>query len=317
MNSFLSVQNIHKQGSDGVVVSNASFDLNKKTKLGIAGETGSGKTTLMKIAAGSAQASSGKVYFKNEEVEGLDFKLLPGHPGIAYLSQHFELLNNYKVQELLDWANKLEDEEAQKIYKLCKVEHLIKRKTNELSGGEKQRIALAKLLVGKPELLILDEPYSNLDAIHKDILKKVVEGVSEHLDITIIMVSHDAHDLLSWADEIMLMQHGVIIQKDNPENIYYNPVNEYAASLFGRFNKLNATLLKAFGIDEENQNTFYRPNRFKINTENNGLPAIVSNVLFLGNHYETEVKTAYGRLYITTVKKFDAGDNVFIRMNNA
>lgn len=313
--SLLSVQNVSKNGRDGGVLHNISLSLDANTRLGIVGETGSGKTTLLKIIGGHAQATSGKVFFNDKEVEGIDYKLLPGHPGIAYLSQHFELLNNYRVEELLDWANKLDEGEAEKIYKLCKIEHLLKRRTDELSGGEKQRIALARLLVGNPKLLLLDEPFSNLDNIHKAILKKVIDGVSEYLDITIIMVSHDTQDMLSWADEIIILQGGNIIQKDKPYIIYNEPVNDYTAALFGKFNKLNAAQLTALGkIQHGESKLYYRPNVFIINTNEKGLHATISNVLFFGNYYEVEVKTAYGRIFIYSGEAFTTGTNVFISL---
>ena len=172
--NFLEVKEIAKQKDEKWILKNTSFDIKQFNKVAIAGETGSGKSTLLKIIAGLIQPDNGTVYFKNERVLGPEEHLIPGHKGVAYLSQHFELRNNYRVEEILEIANKMPLPEAEAIFEVCRITHLLKRKTDQLSGGEKQRIATARLLITKPQLLLLDEPYSNLDAIHKNILKSVI-----------------------------------------------------------------------------------------------------------------------------------------------
>lgn len=194
---FLEINNISKIQDGKWVVDDVSFSQAPFQKMAIAGETGSGKSTLLKMIAGLIQPDKGMIYFKDKHVLGPDYKLIPGHKDIAYLSQHFELRNSYRVEELLSYANKLTDEMANAIFEVCMINHLVKRKTDQLSGGERQRIAIARLLIGSPELLILDEPYSNLDLIHKNILKNVIREIGESLNITCLMVSHDPTDILS------------------------------------------------------------------------------------------------------------------------
>ncbi len=230
--SFLKVEGISKRQAESFIVKDISFTQRASQKMAIAGETGSGKTTLLKIIAGLVQPDAGTVFFENLPVDGPDYQLIPGHPSIGYLSQHYELKNNYRVEELLEYANKLSLADAQALYDVCRIDHLVKRRTDQLSGGEKQRIALARLLVGSPKLLLLDEPYSNLDPIHKNILKSVITDISERLSVTCLLTSHDPMDTLSWADEIIVLKDGIILQKDTPENIYRKPVNEYVAGLF-------------------------------------------------------------------------------------
>ena len=110
-------------------------------------------------------------------------------------------------------------EEAATLFEICQVDHLLKRRTDQLSGGEKQRIALCMLLVKCPKLLVLDEPFSNLDPIHKTVLKTVIEDIGKRLQITCMLTSHDPHDTLSWADEILVMKNGKIIQQGTPRGI--------------------------------------------------------------------------------------------------
>ncbi|HYC87430.1 MAG TPA: ATP-binding cassette domain-containing protein, partial [Chryseosolibacter sp.] len=140
---LLNVSGVSKNGTDGeMVLDHVSFRQQPLQKLAIAGETGSGKTTLLKIIAGLAQPDAGHVLFENARVAGPDEKLVPGHPHIAYLSQHFELPKFLRVEQVLEYANNFVDDEAQTLFEICEISHLLQRKTADLSGGEAQRIAL-------------------------------------------------------------------------------------------------------------------------------------------------------------------------------
>src|SRR6478609_2243964 len=127
--NLLNVASVYRQEGNNMVVKNISFTQDRFQKIAIAGETGSGKSTLLKMIAGLVQPTSGAVYFENERVPGPEEILLPGHPAITYLSQHFELRNNYKVYELLSMANKITDEEANIIYNVCRISNLLNRRT--------------------------------------------------------------------------------------------------------------------------------------------------------------------------------------------
>ena len=214
MTNLLTVSGIQKMGNNGCFVLNdISFRQEAGKRIAIAGETGSGKTTLLKIIAGLTQSDEGDVFFKGIRVKGPLEQLLPGHPKIAYLSQQHELRNHYRVNELREMSSKMDEKKSLEIYKLCQVEPLLGRKTSDLSGGERQRIALANLLVSSPELLLLDEPFSNLDPIHKQTLKEVLEVGAQQLGMTIILTSHEPADTLSWADEIIVLQRGKITER--------------------------------------------------------------------------------------------------------
>ena len=116
---FLEISNISKLTDGKSVVDEVSFSQSTNQKIAIAGETGSGKSTLLKMIAGLVQPDQGMIYFNDKHVLGPDFKLIPGHPDIAYLSQHFELRNSYRVEELLTYANKLTDEMANALFEVC------------------------------------------------------------------------------------------------------------------------------------------------------------------------------------------------------
>lgn len=317
---LLRVSNICKQIQGVPLLKNISFTQKKLQKLAIAGETGSGKSTLLKIIAGLVQTDEGSVLFEDVKVKGPDERLIAGEPGIAYLSQHFELRNHHRVEEILAYANTLTDEASEELYKVCRIDHLLKRRTDQLSGGEKQRIALARLLTLSPRLLVLDEPFSNLDMIHKSILKAVIEDVGEKLGTSCILVSHDPLDLLSWADEIMIMKDGQIIQQGSPEQIYTQPVNEYAAGLFGKYNLVNLSLTQAFpGLQQlvlSRKNMFIRPEQFKITTdENQGLKGVVHKKRFLGSYYELDVMISNDLITIKTENSaLKPGDTLFVSL---
>ncbi|MBL7725522.1 MAG: ABC transporter ATP-binding protein [Chitinophagaceae bacterium] len=319
--AFLDVRGISKKGSDSFSVHNITFSQHLFQNIAIAGETGSGKTTLLKLIAGLVQPTEGEILFESKKVIGPDDQLLPGHPAIAYLSQHFELRNNYWVHELLEMANKLDEKEARKIFKICQVEHLLHRRTDQLSGGERQRIALARVLITSPKLLLLDEPYSNLDAIHKNIIKSVIYEIGAKLSLSCILVSHDAPDILSWADSILVMKDGEIIQTGTPAQIYDQPINEYCAGLFGEYNLINKDLAqKIVGKDfylPENKLLLVRPESFLIGTATeNMVTGKVQTVLYWGSYYTVDVQTARQLIRVRTNKKeWKTGDTVNLSLS--
>ena len=317
--AFLEVKNLHKQHGNILSVKDISFSLDPFQKLAIAGETGSGKTTLLKMIAGLVQPDGGEIIFKEKRVLGPDEKLMAGHPDIGYLSQHFELRNNYRVEDELDAKNILTTEEASEIYSICQIDHLLKRKTNQLSGGEKQRIALARILIASPELILLDEPFSNLDMGHKQIMKSVVDEIGNKLGITCMMVLHDASDLLSWAHQVLVMQEGNIIQRGNPEEIYRYPVNEYCAGLFGEYNIIADTsaLKDINGILQDGKRLMVRPEDIHIRKgPDNATMAMVEEVFFMGPYYLLEVSVAGKKLQLFEQSgKINKGDKVYISIS--
>ncbi len=320
--ALLAVNNISKAERGKLVVNDITFSQTASQKIAIAGATGSGKTTLLKMIAGFIQPDTGEILFDNKKILGPYEQLIPGHPKIAYLSQHFELLNNYKVDVLLERSNQLSNSAASDIFAICKIEHLLKRKTNELSGGEKQRIALALQLIKTPHLLILDEPFSNLDAVHKNIIKVVIQDVYESLKLSCIMVSHDAQDVLSWADNIIIMQDGNIIQQGSPKEIYYQPINEYCAGLMGAYNLVNANTLSSITNNKDvkltGKKALVRPEQFVIETNAyKGFKATIKNILFWGSYYTIDVIANQQQLSIKTNHcNYSVGDTIYLSLSN-
>ena len=303
--NFLQVKGVSKKEGKAFELQEIHFSQPRFRQLAIAGETGSGKSTLLKMVAGWISPDAGNVWFEDERILKIpEEKLIPGHPGIAYLSQHFELPNFLTVAQVLSYANELSDTDAALVYEVCRISHLLDRRTDQLSGGEKQRIALARLLVSSPKLLILDEPFSNLDMIHKNILKTVIHDTGSKLGITGILVSHDPQDTLSWADEIIVLKGGQIVQQDSPDVIYRKPVNAYVAGLFGKYNLLTTATAAYFpglrNLLPAEGSLMVRPEHVDLTNSGSGVPGIVQQVLFFGHYYEMEVLLADSLITIRT-----------------
>jgi iron(III) transport system ATP-binding protein len=314
--AFLEVKQISKQQQDRIIIDDISFQQKTLQKIAITGQSGAGKSTLLKIISGHVQADNGSVLFNGERVTGPEEKLLAGHKGIAYLSQHYELHNNYVIKDLICFQMNVDDAEATQLFDICKISHLLESKTNQLSGGEKQRIALCMLLVKYPKLLILDEPFSNLDPIHKNILKAVLEDITGRLQITCLLASHDPQDTLSWADEILVMKEGRIVQQGTPKEIYYQPVNEYVAGIFGKYNLLTPQQASWFGIEAHEKEVMIRPEGFSISaTDNNGIKGTIRKISFWGNFYEAELLIKELVFVVRTTKnEWAIGEEVFITL---
>ncbi len=314
----MNVTGVSKKHVGNDILSNISLTQQAHQKFAIAGETGSGKSSLLKVIAGLIQPDSGEAFFFGERVLGPDEQLIPGHPGIKYLSQQFELPRFLTVSQVLEYANKLPETDATILYDVCRITHLMDRRTDALSGGEQQRIAIARLLVTSPKLLLLDEPYSNLDMIHKRLLKAVIHDIGERLKITCMLISHDPLDLLSWADHIMVMRNGAIIQQGSPREIYYEPKSEYVAALFGTYNLVNPLLFRGISATAgtiERRKMFVRPEHFAlVEKREQGIEAEVIEVMFLGSAYEAEVMVGSESFIVRTTTPLKRGETVYLSM---
>jgi iron(III) transport system ATP-binding protein len=259
------------------------------------GETGSGKSTLLKMIAGMCQHTNGSISYNGILRRGPNYQMVAGYNDIGYLSQHYELRHNYRMEELLQYASKLRSEEFDEILNLCDIQHLMQRKSKQLSGGEKQRVALARVLVGKPSLLLLDEPYTNLDYAHAQQLRQTVDRCAKEFSMDIILASHHAHEVLSWADDIAVMQQGRVVQFGNTHEVYQNPSTTYVAQLLGPFTMIHAEL--------------YRPCDIQLALDGTH-QAVVQYATFMGSHYE--IGCLYGGqvLIASSVTALEVGDTV-------
>ena len=323
---LLEVTDVEKRGEGGFVLSNISFTQTRLEKIAIAGETGAGKSTLLKLIAGFLQPDNGELLYQKKHILGPLDHLVPGHPGIAYLSQHFELQKSLRVEQVLEYANALPGHDAEKLYRICQIDHLLKRRTDQLSGGEKQRVAICRLLVSGPGLLLLDEPFSHLDMVHKNTLKDVIRDIGERLNITCMLVSHDPLDTLSWADRIIVMRAGKLVQMDIPEIIYRQPADEYTGGLFGKYNVIgpeDRTLysrlksLTRMSTDREKPRMFLRPEQLRLVERNErAFRGRVERVMYYGSFSEAVVSVSKKNLTIRTMRQnLQPGNTVYLTVS--
>lgn len=313
----LEVKDVSRNDARGFRLDNINIQLKTSERLAIVGETGSGKSTLLKIIAGITNPDDGMVVFEGERVKRVpEEKLIPGHPGISYLSQYFELPKHLRIHQVLEYANELQEEDASQLFALCRIGHLLERRTDELSGGEQQRVALARLLIGAPHLLLLDEPFTNLDMSLKATLRQVLHDISSRLAITTVLVSHDPGDTLSWATRFIVLRDGRIVQEGDAYSVYYQPADEYVAGLFGTYNLLDDAQLEMLSPSDKRPGArlFIRPSQIGIShNPASGARATILSSQFFGNYYELRLLMNDARLVArSTSSGHRAGDEVFV-----
>jgi iron(III) transport system ATP-binding protein len=305
--SFLKISKISKRGDEGPILSNVSFSQRRSQRIAIIGETGSGKSTLLKIIAGLIQPDAGEVLFEGKVLSGPDDQLVPGHPEVGYLSQDFELPKFLRVEQVLEYSRTLSPLDATRIFQVCQIDHLYNRKTDHISGGERQRIAIARLLITNPKVLLLDEPFSNLDRAHKATLKTVIADIEATLKKGIVLVSHDPEDILPWADTIVVLKEGRILQKGTAESIYQKPSTEYTAGLLGNYTLIDPkkSVFSKYLYTPGRKKVVARPEAFRIHLkQKRGVGGKVVDVNYFGTHDEAKVICAGESIIVSTPPLF-------------
>ncbi len=228
---------------------NVTFNLKAGQVCAIVGESGSGKTTLVRLIAGLERPDNGSITMNEKVIASLDKFVQPEKRKIGLVFQEYALFPHLTILEnVLYGISKVKNkkERAQEMLDLVGLSGMEKRYPHQLSGGQQQRVALARALAPEPSLLILDEPFSNLDTMLRTQLRNEVFDIIKKTEVTVLFVTHDTQDALSVADEILILQKGKVIQKDVAENLYVKPNTLYVASLFGNTVHINKNLQNAF-----------------------------------------------------------------------
>jgi ABC-type sulfate/molybdate transport systems ATPase subunit len=226
-----------------LTISNISLSLKKGENLAIIGESGCGKSTLLKLIYGLHDLNEGQIFWNETEILGPKFNLIPGMDFMKYLAQDFDLMPFITVAENIGkyLSNLYPEKKWQRVSELLEIVEMnefANIKAKNLSGGQMQRVAIARVLALEPEVLLLDEPFSHIDNFRKNSLRRRLFSYLKEKEITCIVATHDSTDVLSFSDEVVVMQKGEVIEKGIPKLIYENPNNGYVASLFGDVNKI-------------------------------------------------------------------------------
>ncbi|WP_374173968.1 ABC transporter ATP-binding protein [Flavobacterium tructae] len=314
---MLDIQNISFSYTENPVIKNVSFTINKGENIAIIGESGCGKSTLLKLMYGLYNLDEGKIFYNEKPILGPKYNLIPGMPFMKYLAQDFDLSPYETVAEnvgkfLSNGFANMKKLRVQELLEMVEMEQFSNVKAKFLSGGQQQRVALVRVLALEPEVILLDEPFSQIDAFRKNALRRNLFRYLKQKGITCIIATHDSTDALSFADEAIVMRNGEVIIKDNPTKIYEDPETKYVASLFGEVNEVPTYLLVPY--EDQMHKTLVYPHQFKMVTESN-LPVKIRRTYFRGNHYLIE--TVYKRQLIFFESEIDLPleQEIFLGLN--
>ena len=229
---MLKLQNITKIYEEKIVVNNISLEVQSGEILVLVGESGSGKTTLLNIISGSITPDSGSLNLDNQAIDLYFNRLIRDLPDIKLVPQDYRLKPDYTIAENIDLAlthstQEYRRERVQELLALCGITEKKDKKPREVSGGEKQRTAIARAIADEPLVLLLDEPFSNLDSINRTHLRAKIVEIIKQESIACILVTHDLLDAFLVADRIGIMQKGNLLLVDSPVNIIQQTDNQY------------------------------------------------------------------------------------------
>ena len=304
---MLKVKNISFSYQEKPTINTISFELEKGKNMAVIGESGCGKSTLLKLIYGLYDLNKGQIFWNNTEVLGPKYHLIPGMDFMKYLAQDFDLMPFITVAEnvgkyLSNFYPEQKNERITELLEIVEMTDYANVKAKNLSGGQMQRVALARVLALEPEVLLLDEPFSHIDNFRKNSLRRKLFGYLKEKQITTIFATHDSSDVLSFADAVLVLKDGKIIVEGNPKAIYENPKNKYIASLFGDVNE----------IEINGKPQFIYPNQLMI-VEKSNLKVEVTNSYFLGSHYLIEANYNNLKIFFESEKELSIATEIYLK----
>ena len=304
---FLEVKNLNKTYGEKEVLKDVNFSLDEGNILCILGPSGCGKTTILNSIGGFIKNNSGKIFLNGEDLSSLN----PEDRNISTVFQSYGLFTNKNVLENVAYGLKFRNVKKQdrinkslEILKIVGLEGYEYRKVHELSGGQRQRVALARSLVISPRLILLDEPFSNLDKNLRITMRNEIKKLVKYFKMTTILVTHDQEDAFTMADRVILMNEGKIIQNSTVTELYNSPNSEFSLSFIGNSNKLD-------------NNYFIRPEKINIVDYKTDNFAEIISKQFRGSFIEYQLKlnnksNILKVIELNTGKEKNIGDNVYI-----
>ena len=303
---YLNIENLVKYYNEKLpLIKGLNFSVDKGEFVSFIGESGSGKTTFLKCLAGLESVNSGKIVLNQRVLNDKKTFVKPHLRKIGFIFQDYPLFPHLNVLDNLKMN--LDSKYSRNIayfIELTGLDKLQKRYPHELSGGEQQRVCIARALVREPDLLLMDEPFSNLDSGIKSKIKSEIYKILKQTNTTTILVTHDIKDTFDISDKILIFKAGIVQQYDNPEEMYCNPANCYCAEILGDLNKMNI----------DNRNLFIRPENINL-VEQSKYKIIVEKISFLGKEYKIQANFNGDSIYFYNSKPLKQSKNLFIDFN--
>ena len=300
---FLSIENLIKfYSKDDPLIKDLNFSVNKGEFVSFIGESGSGKTTFLKCLAGLEKINSGKITLNNRVLDDKTTFVKPNHRKIGFIFQDYPLFPHLSVLENLKINLDEQYEKNIKYYvDLTGLDNLLNRYPHELSGGEQQRVCITRALIREPDLLLMDEPFSNLDVSIKSKIQSEVYKILKSTDTTTILVTHDIKDTFDISDRILVFKAGIVQQYDKPEEMYCNPVNCYCAKILGDLNRIHIN----------GKELYIRPEKIKI-VDKSEHKIKVEKTSFIGKEYKIKGTLNKDEIHFYNSAPIKDTNNLFI-----
>ncbi len=316
--SILKIRALYKKYSPiSVAVRDVNLSVEEGELLALAGESGCGKTTLLRLIAGLEEPDGGSIEIENIPVAGKQWSVSPQQRPVGLVFQDYALFPHMTVVQnvlfgLKSWSYHEAKQRTSEVLKMVNLTGLEKRYPHQLSGGQQQRVAIARALAPRPKILLLDEPFSNLDTLLKDQVRQELLTILKGARTTVILVTHDVQDALSMADRIAVLKDGNLLQVGSPATLYQQPVDTYTAAFFGKVNLIPAICrdgkwiseIGSFQIDiGEKKEGFLclRPQHLLVvQKEGSGIVAKVVSTNYMGGYQQLKLKAGKCELWCHT-----------------
>ncbi|KFF07935.1 sulfate/molybdate ABC transporter ATP-binding protein [Chryseobacterium luteum] len=302
---LLEINNLYfSHNQDNPLFQNLNLGFEEGRIIALAGESGCGKSTLLNLIYGLLDWESGEIIFNGKRLLGPKGNLVPGEAEMKLVAQNFDLMPYATVAEnvgkFISNINLTQKKETvMELLEVVGLQEFAHVLPKYLSGGQQQRVAIARALSVLPKLLILDEPFSNLDFSRKiELRERLFRYVKQH-QISLIISTHELQEIMPWLDQIVILKDGRLIQNDSPEETYKHPYNSYVAKLFGEVNIFSEEEKAEFRLPKFS----YYPKEIKISE--NGTEAELLESRFAGNHYWNKIRVQNKELTVYTDEKIE------------